>query len=439
MLLLHISDIHFSHPLCDSDMDPERPYRTRLIQDARERVAKLGPVGAILVTGDIAFRGGPEEYKAAYTWLSELAIACDCPLERIFVVPGNHDVDRNIIRSSASVRNVQLAITIASQDQREKELLAQFRDTEAGRALLTPIGAYNDFAARFNCQVYTPDKLFWHQDLPLDNDTSLRLYGLTSTLLSGALGRDDTQKSLYLSPLQTALDPADGTINLVMCHHPPDWFMDQDAIEDAIRGRAVIHLFGHKHRQRVDGGLRYVHFSAGAVNPDRYESGWEPGYNLIKLSVAEEGGLRNLDIEAHLRVWQASPEMFRARMASETEPVFRYRLPIHGMLPSARPRPGSSPSVGKPDESSTPRAIYDVQDMEATMSSERTRNLVLRFWNLASSQRREIALELGLMEQDEMQLPEAERYGRALMRAGERRLLEKVAEAIEKREGANGG
>jgi hypothetical protein len=38
-----------------------------------------------------------------------------------------------------------------------------------------------------------------------------------------------------------------------------------------------------------------------------------------------------------------------------------------------------------------------------------------------------------------MQLPEAERYGRALMRAGERRLLEKVAEAIEKREGANGG
>ena len=69
------------------------------------------------------------------------------------------------------------------------------------------------------------------------------------------------------------------------------------------------------------------------------------------------------------------------------------------------------------------------------MSDRDTRNLVLRFWDLASSQRREIALELGLLDKDEItQLPEPERYGRALSRAGERGLLEKVAEEIEKRE-----
>ena len=55
------------------------------------------------------------------------------------------------------------------------------------------------------------------------------------------------------------------------------------------------------------------------------------------------------------------------------------------------------------------------------MSTERTRNLVLRFWSLASSERREIALALGLIEMKDMELPEAERYGRALMRAGESR------------------
>jgi hypothetical protein len=36
------------------------------------------------------------------------------------------------------------------------------------------------------------------------------------------------------------------------------------------------------------------------------------------------------------------------------------------------------------------------------MSDRDTRSLVLRFWDLASSQRREIALELGLLEKEEI-------------------------------------
>ncbi len=68
------------------------------------------------------------------------------------------------------------------------------------------------------------------------------------------------------------------------------------------------------------------------------------------------------------------------------------------------------------------------------MIDERTRNLVLRFWELASSERREIAVALGLLEDEEIRLPEPERYGRALMRAGERGLLNSVANEIEKRE-----
>src|ERR1700683_3702718 len=126
MLLLHISDIHFRYPLCDSDMDPDRPYRTRLIQDARDLATQLGSVDAILVTGDVAFCGAPEEYVAALSWLTQLATACGCRLERIFVVPGNHDVDRKIIRDNASVRNVQLAVSSAPRDRRERELFEQF-------------------------------------------------------------------------------------------------------------------------------------------------------------------------------------------------------------------------------------------------------------------------------------------------------------------------
>src|SRR5690242_3685104 len=71
MLLLHISDIHFRHPECTTGMDPELPYRTMLVQDARRLSAELGPIDAILVTGDIAYHALPLEYKAAYEWLGQ--------------------------------------------------------------------------------------------------------------------------------------------------------------------------------------------------------------------------------------------------------------------------------------------------------------------------------------------------------------------------------
>ncbi len=430
MKLLHISDIHFRHPACATpSMDPDRPYRTRLMQDARARVADIGPIDGILVGGDIAFRGAPEEYEAAFAWLSDLADACCCSVARIFVVPGNHDVDRSVICRNAIVRNAQQAVMWAEAPRREQELFEQFRDGDAGRALLAPLGAYNDFAARFSCQVFSPERLFWHHDLTLKEGVALRIHGLTSTLLSGAgapNGQDDTRESLYLSPLQTVLDPADGVVNLVMCHHPPDWFMDRDEVEDAIRGRAAIHLFGHKHRQRIHRDDGYVRFSAGAVNPDRNEAGWEPGYNLIRLSVTEGLGVQHLDVEARLLVWQTNPDMFRPKLASETDDVFRHRVRIRGA-----PAPVSSRPAGGLGAKVAPLTPMPADYQEAAMGDERTRNLVFRFWKLSSSERRDITQRLGLLDEADMALPEPERYGRALLRAGERGLLDRVADEIE--------
>jgi 3',5'-cyclic AMP phosphodiesterase CpdA len=72
MLLLHISDIHFRAPECTQENDPSRAYRTRMIQDAKGRARALGGVDAILVSGDIAFRGVQSEYAAASMWLEQL-------------------------------------------------------------------------------------------------------------------------------------------------------------------------------------------------------------------------------------------------------------------------------------------------------------------------------------------------------------------------------
>jgi hypothetical protein len=76
----------------------------------------------------VAFKGHPQEYEASKSWIGELAQACGCPLERVFVIPGNHDVDRGVIMSSAAVRNAQAAIMTAASDRREGEFRTQFMD-----------------------------------------------------------------------------------------------------------------------------------------------------------------------------------------------------------------------------------------------------------------------------------------------------------------------
>lgn len=289
------------------------------------------------------------------------------------------------------------------------------------------MAAYNEFARQFNCQVFSPERLYWKQDLPLEGGVLLRIHGLTSTLLSGADGQDDTRTRLYLSPLQTVLDPTDNVVNLVMCHHPPEWFMDCDDVDDAMCGRAAIHLFGHKHRQRSVNATNYIQFSAGAVNPDRNEQGWQPGYNLIELHVTGEGERRALEIKAHLLEWQSNPDLFRPKLTPNGEAVLHHRINIpdrtQTVVQSREPRsvPVEEPYVALEAES----------DVEAAMGEKDTRNLVFRFWNLTVSQRREITLRMGLIEESEMSLPEPERYGRALLRASERGLLEKLAHEIE--------
>jgi len=425
MFILHLSDIHFRHPICNTDSDPDRPFRTRLMQDARERVKKLGPVDAILVGGDIAFAGKPEEYEAALKWLYELADACGCDRARIFVIPGNHDVDQDIIKKDVSVQNAQRAINAAGD--KEREIQRQLQHAETGPALLRPITAYNDFAIRFSGAIFAPERVFWKADLPFADGVTLRIHGLNSTILSGWRtpdGKPDVERDLYVEPRQTALDPVDNVINLVMCHHPPDWLSDADRFSDDVKGRAAVHFFGHKHRQRIDRDPNYVTFSAGAVNPDRRERGWSPGYNIIGLSRGKDSaGEPRLEIAAHLLEWQTSPEGFR--------PILDHGKDVHLWNVRLRNIHPTPPAVVAP---ATPAAAATSERMEAVMSEDRARSIVLRFWNLDMSDRREISRKLKLIEPGEANLPLAERFGRALLRAGERHQLDELDREIEKRE-----
>jgi predicted MPP superfamily phosphohydrolase len=103
--ILHLSDLHERVEL--DWMDDERKARVRGHAAQRHRVlgpslqdvlaelrAKGGPIDLVCFTGDVADWGLPEEYARATPRVKALLGSLGVPLERFFVIPGNHDVQR---------------------------------------------------------------------------------------------------------------------------------------------------------------------------------------------------------------------------------------------------------------------------------------------------------------------------------------------------------
>lgn len=428
MLILHVSDIHFRHPQCaDRTTDPDRVYRTEMMHDIDAQVRERGPVSAILVGGDIAFKASPREYECAREWLLELAEVTKCEPSRIFVVPGNHDIDRSIT-SQQHVVNVQAGI--ANAPNREHALRRSLDDETSRKSLFAPLAAYNAFAAQFDCQLYWPDRLYWVHDLPLEHGVYLRIHGLNSTLLSGPSGADDVSGRLYISPLQTVLETANDVVNVVFAHHPPEWCEDCDDLTDAIESRASLHIFGHRHRQRVHQALKFARLSAGAVNPDRHEYGFEPGYNLLDVSVEMRDSLKQLVLKAYARRWQ-EPNMFVPRFAEPGQEFYEQRIPVRssGVRNSNLSLPKEA--VGD-DEPVAP--VIDGFEVELEMSEKSARVYIFRFWQLRTSQRKEICELLGVYDPEDVVLPEPERFSRALERIGSQNLIDRLGEEIARQE-----
>jgi hypothetical protein len=248
LLLLHLSDIHFKEPYClNPDTDPDQPVRQALLNDIRDMVVRLGSADAILVSGDIAFKCNPLEYRESKLWLSEITHVAGCREADIYTVPGNHDVER-IIAGGLMVQSVRGAISKhPSGPKRDRALHDICLEKKTGVELLMPMAEYNLLAASFKCDI-TPERPFWTQELQLAPGWQLKMHGLTTTLLSGP--DDDVKGALYLGHLQRVFAPYDGVVRLAMLHHPPDWLADQDQVNDALWNSCALHLLGHKHQSR---------------------------------------------------------------------------------------------------------------------------------------------------------------------------------------------
>jgi GTPase-associated adaptor domain/Calcineurin-like phosphoesterase len=418
MLLLHLSDIHFRKDEVGTAMDPNAHLRNELVRDAEAMCTKLGAApDSVLISGDIAFAGNPEEYAYALTWLEDLCSRCGTKLASVFVIPGNHDIAREVANRNV-IRSLHHTIKTANEISLEGVIRGLLTDPETRRLLYEALDPYNLFAQQFFCSLLPPDNTIAQRDLDLNDGSILRLSGLNSVFVSSVA---DKPGDLFVDTACFQIKRERGVEHLVMCHHPYPWLRQGELLQDHLNDVARIHLFGHQHTNRIEMGRDWVRVAASAAHPDRTERGWEPGYNLIQLQVGGSESDRRLDIRVHVRVWQMRPGEFRAKTNRGAD-VFQQEIELEPWT-----APASTEVLVQTSSAEAPTLTGDHATAPEPARSDpmdTLRDISVRFFKLSLSKKSAIAGKLDLLEEEDLNQPDFERFRRVFLRARQRGLIE---------------
>ena len=140
---LHLSDYHQN----GTDFN-RQVVIDALIKDIERRTAidpDLAKIDFIVFSGDIAYNGKSEEYLAAKIELFDrLLKASRLSTDRLFIVPGNHDLDLN---------ELDLILKGLLDLLKSYDRVREWLNKEEHRAkALMPFHAFNDFVASYTHQ-----------------------------------------------------------------------------------------------------------------------------------------------------------------------------------------------------------------------------------------------------------------------------------------------
>ena len=90
--ILHLSDFHFKTGNVSQDI-----VLSSLSKKIEEICKTEIKPNLLIITGDIAYSGMKQEYILAKEFINKIAVFCEIEIDNIFIIPGNHDVDRSKI------------------------------------------------------------------------------------------------------------------------------------------------------------------------------------------------------------------------------------------------------------------------------------------------------------------------------------------------------
>ncbi len=346
---LHISDIHFQ---------PKTEWRDSVARDSLitfldaefKHDDSLKP-DLIFCTGDIAYgETGSSSLENQYTqikgFFDELLKMCGkdgVPLStnRLFIVPGNHDVNRKSINSDAQSALTQWAKEPSKHaskiEQRFQDRSIEFRD--AAKRL----DEYAQFVQNYLPHQSDEEGRNFFINLFDVNGINVGIAGFNSAWTCAGPEDDRTiwlAAQWQFNAAKKGLNEAQLRIGLI--HHPVDWLNEADRNIATPRISTDFHfwLHGHSHNAWVVPTDSHVTIAAGAVGAKSSE---EFGVNLVHIDLLlgkgtvhlyqyKAGGsswtIAPVEVHAQSGLWPISlPANVRKRHVSPTTPSSSLAIP----------------------------------------------------------------------------------------------------------------
>lgn len=244
--LLHLSDPQFGpkHAFGVEISGPERwdSLLARLCLDLGELLEKEGlRPDVVAVTGDLAERGTPGEFRAFEAFARGLMAHLGLPLSRLLIVPGNHDISRPKAQ----------AYFLECEAHEQQPVAPYWPKWEFYK------GLFDRLYADVPTYAFTEEQPWTCYELP---ELGLVVAGLNATMAEshretdhyGQVGED--QARAFADRLKAAQQR--GWMRIGLVHHnvvrgavlDDENLRDADTLRAVLRGRLNLLLHGHTHR-----------------------------------------------------------------------------------------------------------------------------------------------------------------------------------------------
>ena len=269
----------------------------RGIVEEVDKVSHHGDVDMVLMAGDLAYSGKPEEYDEVSAKLIEpLRELQHVKHARFVAVPGNHDVDCDL----GYPPTISALGTSIDEFFHLNERGVSLRRPTAGR-----FQAYADFIARCGIDGVDPIKLPAVAIQHEQDDVRVNIVCVvTSYFSSKHLANERHNVPAPIHALRTLVrDSNDAEITIILAHHPQNWFTPEteSQLESLLVDRNAIYLHGHEHRVLANFGRRgLTSLGFGALYQDSLDSKPTPYYRN-SFAICELDDKLHVDI----RTWDA--------------------------------------------------------------------------------------------------------------------------------------
>jgi predicted phosphodiesterase len=378
---LHISDLHF--------LEKNDWRNNSVLQKLREDVDVLRKQGLgidlVFCTGDIGFGETSKEpltvqYAVAKDVFKQVLELCELPNERLFLVPGNHDIDRKKVLKSqtAYLRGSTLTPDLVNQMFTE-------RDNEITRAL-ERLEQYRQFVLGSYPHLAISDASGFGGVVSV-NDLVISITGLNSAWTCadekdiGALWlAGEAQMHECKKAIDTLLAGRTANLKIALIHHPISWLNPLEALQlrGHIQNEYDFLLHGHTHDAWVVETTKPYHIviAAGAATA---ETDAEFGYNISQI--------QNHSANVHLRKYDRKgrgwvKEVIAGRAEDGVWPV--QPPPTFLEQPKSSGDHAGMSAIKKPlDGEARSRGHFGVDEILPQCTSQLKRNPVLAICGLA--------------------------------------------------------